>query len=377
MRSKSIFQYTNADFDVLYEVIHKYYLSAGSENDADQDETASNNIGDVLEDNFFNPKHYKERWHSFKLYLKAELKKPVRSVTGFNELYPCFSGVIPVKEVKHNSLTHSKELYFHISFLGPYFTIYGIDQTVVQLSEDLPYYHVGQSNVIPYTATNAITVSPHQEYKLLFSQLESKIRAYFPNIRFIPFEINMIKIQGLSRHTPDIDGKLQDTVFSALFRSDLSLDGMTRGEKKYGFIDWTKKNEAEDSRNQLMKAAILINTTINESEISVHKVWQLAEVTILPSTLGNLMLNIELFEILDLTNKNEATMINNGNVETGIAYTIENNEFVIKSFHNQLVFKIETLTLTELILTLHLNILQDEGKNLKDDVARLRLIKMS
>jgi hypothetical protein len=121
-----------------------------------------------------------------------------------NAFFPCYSGfVILQKETSNHS---QKELHFFISLLGPYYCILGKTQTRDKVS---------------------LTVSPYQDFEISFQLLQRKITEYFPKLRFIPFDIAMKKLPGISLLYPGASEHLKDTIFSGLF--DPAFDGETKG----------------------------------------------------------------------------------------------------------------------------------------------------
>jgi len=229
--------HTKHDFSAIEETLYKYFPIKNFElyNEENvQNFQGFKEIEEILNDNFFTTKNYRERWGKFKKFLKQEFKKTIyESMVAW---YPCYSGFIVLQKDSNKNLTYRKELHFFISLLGPYYTILGIDKSEVQLEEAFRDLDQAENSIIrTYPANHVLTVSPYMEYKESFIILQKKILEYFPSLKYVPYQVNLRKVEGISLLYPESEGNIKDSVFSALFKPDHSLNTTTRGDAFYGY----------------------------------------------------------------------------------------------------------------------------------------------
>lgn len=333
-------------------------------------------IEDIIHDNFLITKNYRNRWLHFRKFLENELKKPIQELMHIG--YPCYSGALTLAEETEKNLTHTKELHFYISLLGPYYTILGFDKCRVRLPE-ITLKLNGEKEIrdIPFPANVAVTVSPYLEYEVPFLQLQKKILEYFPDMKFIPFNLNRIKIEGSTLLFRADEPLFRHTVFNALFQPEnlfhtniFEPKSIARGDIFYGLDEWLKikkpdKNRLEEIRNDLLK-----NPLNGESITSLHKVWKLQTASRIPGVFKG-MLGAP-FLILDLTDKNIATIISKENTEPEFSkYSIVDNEIKIDLYNDSVAgFRVEQLG--EMSLKLIVNVNLHNGERLiKGDVLEM------
>ncbi len=230
------FNFNNDVFDFwpIFKTISNYYPIGISldENSLYNRFPGSIERVDLIHENIHDNNNFKTKWKTFEKHVKINLKKKVVGAT--YGLAPSFSSEIILSQMNESGVLYSKELHFTVSLLGPYYTIYGLDSTAVQLrisdNIDLPYGS--------YMTHNAITVSPFAEFKVLFTKLKELIKERFPEYKFVPFEILQMSIHGLK---VDHCRKENCRIFNALFNDNVDLDGIEwrcRGDRFYGFNEW-------------------------------------------------------------------------------------------------------------------------------------------
>jgi hypothetical protein len=368
--------YKKHDFSAIEETLIKYFPIANL-HDYNKENIKEfkgyQDIGEILNVNFATNKNYREKWGKFKKHLKKELRSPVlESMVYF---YPCYSGFITLKKEKNNNLTYSKELHFFISLLGPYYSIFGVDKCEIMLEELTPRMN-GVEEILtrPYRANLAITVYPYLEFQESFQDLQNKILDYFPSLKFVPYSINMRKEKGISLLYPSSDEKINNTVFSALFRPDFFFNSEPRGDTFYGFNEWLKIKKLDKSRIEKIKVDLLSRSLkIELSTITVNKIWKFNKVIRLEnSKVGHSMFVMESIEVLDLSNEKFATIISAEDEEPIISkYSIVNNKIKIDHFQNKLGFRIKELHANELKLIIDIDIKVDDMKEIKGDIIEM------
>jgi hypothetical protein len=244
MTNKLNWGYEKHDFSPIQETLIKYYPIENPQYNEEniEDFKGFKDVCEIIQDNFINTRNYKKRWTHFRTFLEQELKKTVIESMTIN--HPCYAGIITLQEETYNNLTYTKELHFFISLLGPYYTMFGIDKCRLKLQESrqMP----GKDNDIlqmPFNANLALTASPYLEFEEPFLQLQGKILEYFPSLMFVPYNINRIKVEGISLVSRGGISPVKNSVFSALFQSSNGyqsnfFESKTRGSTFFGFDEW-------------------------------------------------------------------------------------------------------------------------------------------
>jgi hypothetical protein len=188
-------------------------------------------LNKIIIDNIHSKKNFKS-WQNFDKEIGAESKK--RTIGQTYATRPSFSSSLILKKFKHHELMHFKTIHYSVSLLGPFFTIYGVDETAITDKRD--------EHDLFYTAINVVTVSPYKEFESDFNFIKSKIEDRFPGYKFIPFRLHSMGIEGLFDPYKDNE---EFTIYRALFDDFLNEydTNRMRGDYKYGF-DWVKNDGA-------------------------------------------------------------------------------------------------------------------------------------
>lgn len=112
MTDKFNWGYSKHDFSSIGETICKYFPIENPDEYLEKDIryfVGIRRVEEILNENFFT-KNYRERWVKFRKFLREELKEPFLEST--IAIYPCYSGIVILKEEKNNNLTYTKELHF-------------------------------------------------------------------------------------------------------------------------------------------------------------------------------------------------------------------------------------------------------------------------
>ena len=358
-------EYKDYSFQEIYDTIKTFYPI--EEPDRYTSETISSFHGFIemsrlMEENFINQKNYRERWSKFNKHLKKSIKKSVRST--FTLTNCCYCGEVVLETIETNEYTRTKKLHFFISILGPYFSIYGIDSSSVKL----PVQEHG-TEYLQYDADHAVTVSPISEYQTLFLSLEDSIREWFPGYLFIPYEIGMSTLKGISIEDEYQTTLHPDTIYEGIFGPIATPTCEPRGNQSYGIGDWRKPLTAEEKRlTDLISEHI--NTSSSASEITLHKVWKLKHYNQLKSfeQSHNLFFGISPFDIIDLSDLNRALVMEKNSIAPAeLSYEIVNNSIV---FSTNMTLKIINLSEDVLSVVLHVD-LQIEANSVRGDLVEM------
>ncbi|HEY8937857.1 MAG TPA: hypothetical protein VIM65_21680 [Cyclobacteriaceae bacterium] len=358
-------EYKDYNFQEIYDTIKTFYPI--EEPDRYTTETISSFPGFIemsrlMEENFINQKNYRERWSKFNKHLKKSIKKPIRSTFTLSNC--SYYGEVVLETIENNDYSRSKKLHFFISILGPYFSIYGIDSSSVKL----PVQEHGQE-YLQYDANHAVTVSPVSEYQTLFLSLEDSIREWFPGYLFIPYEIGMSTLKGISIEDEYQPTLHPNTIYEGMFGHIATPACESRGNASYGIEDWRKPLTAEEKRLADLISEHII-TSSSAQEITLHKVWKLKHHNLLKSfqQSHNLFFGISHFDIIDLTDLNRAIVMEKNSIAPAeLNYEIVNDSI---AFPTNITLKIINLSEDVLSIMLHVD-LQWEDNSVRGDLAEM------
>ena len=236
--------YFNAHHDYwpIYAIIQQYYPLGLADSAYDTDfllrYPGQLQLWDIISERLSNYPQYHQTWKPFQEHLKQQIKKPIHPRDG---LTPSYVGYVPLKKRREAGWEYSKELHFAVSFLGPYYTLYGVDFSTLELTASVTYPILEETKdeVVSHRAIHAITVSPYEEYAAIFSALEAAIQAWFPKYRLIPYAIGSMTLPYLAVEGCD---QRPAPINAALFHTRIPWLGLSstqyRGDQYYGSSQW-------------------------------------------------------------------------------------------------------------------------------------------
>jgi hypothetical protein len=180
----------------------------------------------IILDNVHTDNNFNSRWVSIEHEIETLTKKKVIGTT-YGQV-PCFSGYLELETISTENFTRAKELYFFVSFVGPFYSIIGQDRSIITFDKRKIYH------------TNYLVVSPENEFAELFGLVEKKIKEKFPGYGFTPFHLCTQELEGLSvRRSNDEHNK---TVFHALFNDQIDIAAEFIGDGMYGSNKWIRED---------------------------------------------------------------------------------------------------------------------------------------
>lgn len=346
--------YRDHDFTLISDAIKGYFPIDNDRRLTPGEVVASRRykkLSKIFKEQFPQQTTHNTKWGKLTSNLEKLFKNPVH---GYPDLAGCgFFGEVTIEEEKNLHYIRKKLLRFYISLIGPFFAIHGMDSSIALLEvEDYGDFSIGN-----FDAIHAITTSPVFEYHEPFNKLEYELRSFFPGYLFVPYDVGMSTIKNISIEDNLRDPRSLDTIYEGLFGIGAVHGCLTRGDKSYGLTDWVKPlNKEEESLIHL----ILKHIAAASDETTVHKVWKLQESKRLETfkVLGNLMFGMDLFNVIDLTDKSKFIMLSKerGAPSTG-KYKIANEVIEINA---NVSLRIIELSKTALTLNLILNIVHGD-----------------
>ncbi len=223
---KTVFSFNpkRYNFWPIYEALKEYYPIGIKDTYPGiyYDYPGTKRLEELVVDNVNIRAHYRERWIRVKRKWQKEVGKPIRETT-YGQA-PSFSAYVEVSRKKVDSCIVSKELHFAVSFLGSFYTIFGLENTTL-IEEDRHY-----------PQTNRVIISPTSGYDQYFTKLSEEIEKDFSGYKFVPYFIHHMFIDGLRMRHQDDD---ENRVYHALFNDNFAFSAPIVGEEHhYGMDQW-------------------------------------------------------------------------------------------------------------------------------------------
>jgi len=304
-------QYPDHDFSPILRIIKRYFPIDRPDRLTPESISSSpgfKKISKIVNTEYLNEKNYRAKWRKLTKRLEKVFKRPVMA---FPNLHGGqgggFFGEVIIEEHKTTEFTRQKSLQFHISIIGPFFTIQGVDSSTAFLEIDsmprIPELTRGN-----FDATHAVTTSPAFEYREPFKELEDELRAFFPGYLFVPYQVGMSTIKNISVQDDLRDPRSMDTIYEALFGDRAVYDCRTRGNERYGMGDWVKPLTKKE---HVLLDRIYKHIINSPAKTTIHKVWKLQN----SKRLGTIKIRAsvifyggDVFDVIDLTDKSRLIM---------------------------------------------------------------------
>ena len=220
------------DFWPVYDAIKTYYPIGIQESVSSLyfDYEGQKKLGKLILDNIHDPKNFKERFLDFSELVQNQFGLEVQDTTSGQQ--PLFSLELILEKTEYPGLIKIKKLCLGISLLGDFYTIFGINETIV-IGDQKPYPH-------HYHAVNAVTASPVNDFEQPYLDLKKAVQERYPNHKQIPFAVLTSYMHGLYSKYGVGD---ECMVYNALFDQKLTTDYLfqQQGDRYYANDEWLKE----------------------------------------------------------------------------------------------------------------------------------------
>ncbi|MEL7248754.1 MAG: hypothetical protein AAFO03_10055 [Bacteroidota bacterium] len=150
---------------------------------------------------------------------------PDNQVKRETRLQPAMGVRITVQEQTLGELTAKKTLHLYQSLLGPFFTVFGVDEV-----------HYYNGTYYTHQFDPIITAAPIEEYEQAFMQLWEHHQTHFPASHFMSFNLARFQHPGLQTSSTSHTG--DNSWLEALFTSRDFGQYSFRGDMLFGLDQW-------------------------------------------------------------------------------------------------------------------------------------------
>ncbi|WP_258097601.1 hypothetical protein [Marinoscillum pacificum] len=221
------------DFWPIYDAIKKYYPIGISES-LEESFKGRKEKEKIIVENIHQPENYKSRWKDRISKWQQELELTVKSST-YGQL-PSFSADVILEEEAYKDRIFTKKIHMAVSLLGPFYTLFGVDQTDLFTESSILEGRKGH-----FLNTHRMMVSPELEFKETFVKLRDLVEDEFDGYRFVPYGMFSSTIEGL--HLNFLHSGELPRVYYALFDNMIDFNCRVEGDQfKYGSDQWYIEN---------------------------------------------------------------------------------------------------------------------------------------
>ncbi len=231
------------DFWPIYEALRKFYPIGikNQEGGIFYDYPGIIALGRLIAENVIEVSNYENRWKDRMDKWSAVIEKNIIGTTYGQE--PSFSAYIEIEKTESDNSIFEKKLHFTVSLIGPFYTIFAVDSTIL-IEKDFKLSEKDAPRNRHYPVTHRTTISPYREYAEVFEKTRSLIEKDFQNYHFVPHYIHSSAIKGL--YVPYRDDSF-NRIYHGLFNQQFDFNSILVGDKyKYGFDQWYIDNPNMD-----------------------------------------------------------------------------------------------------------------------------------
>lgn len=187
----------------------------------------------LIEENVHIQSNYQKRWKKKLDDLSSITGKRIIDTTYGQE--PSFCAYIELEHSRIKDYVIEKRLYFTVSIIGSFYTVFETDQTVLTVKE-VKTINGNSINNFFYKGVIKSTISPYEENKRIFQSLRTFIESEFQQYRYIPYLIYSSKLNGLEVRYSE---NSLNRVYHALFNQQFDFNSAITGDQfSYGFDQW-------------------------------------------------------------------------------------------------------------------------------------------
>lgn len=136
-------------------------------------------------------------------------------------MFPSYCGSYLLDEQQIGTVLYERKIYFHVSVLAPFYTIYGLDKIL-------------KKNTSGYDEFEPIVIiSPLDIYELPFYTLRNEIETNYENYNFLSFSMLKKRPRALSVPLAKVKEGQDASIFQALFSPEDITNYKTKGDLLY------------------------------------------------------------------------------------------------------------------------------------------------
>lgn len=212
----------NKLFAEIGETIKQYYPIGVSNDSPEYNEYSGiKKITALWDENSIYNKRFNKPWKDFLKRLRSGSNRKIYDTSRLSDV--SFGAELILESYRDEVLFREKKIIFSVSFIAPFFSICGADETgIIEQGDEF-----GRA----YRAINVITESPYKEFETDFKYLQSEIETKFTDYKFVPIRASLLDVKDLFTPTFGLS-----KVHNALFNDSFDFTPVTffRGEVLYG-----------------------------------------------------------------------------------------------------------------------------------------------
>ncbi len=209
------------NYSDIFDVVCKYYPIGIDRDDPCYKDYHGSHLLELRVKEILSSSESKVRWKELFKKFKFDFPEILDANTDSRPSNVCYSAEILINEKKIENITHTLKLYCHLSYLGPFFCIYGKEEIFVEKTINITRFDP------------LLIVSPEDIVENYFSSLRNRIEEEYPEIRFLPFFWLNKRVKCLRIVTSDLKEYQCSSIFQALFTRENITDYKILGNELY------------------------------------------------------------------------------------------------------------------------------------------------
>lgn len=206
----------------IYECVIKYYPLGINELEPIYQEYSGYKLLQELCYDKLNPVR-SNHWKKLVLELKSLHPCVISAKDETRSTEPSYGCSLVLSQNRISNITYQKEIRLHVSVLGLFYTVYGLDTIRI---------YDAYNNVLMETQP-ILTVSPIDDYKELIPLVRDMVKNMYAELSYVPFYYLKKPVKALSVAGVSVLEGSSASVFQALFTSEDIANYKFRGDINY------------------------------------------------------------------------------------------------------------------------------------------------
>ncbi|MEO7214186.1 hypothetical protein [Mucilaginibacter sp.] len=209
------------NYSDIFNIVAKYYPIGIENHDPCYNAYYGSTILRQKIEEMLNSEESKSKWKRLVASMKNDFPDLLYININSPLLNVCYSAEFSIKTEICGNFTHTLKLCCHLSYLGPYFCMYGKEDIIVDR---------GVSSV---KFDPVIIASPTDYIDVYFKRLRQTIMQEYFDYQLLPFAWLNKRVKGLTVDTSDLKEYQYSSVFQALFGKENITDYKIIGNEFY------------------------------------------------------------------------------------------------------------------------------------------------
>lgn len=200
------------DYSDIYNVVAKYYPIGIDKNDPCYRMYSGHELLELKLQEMLNSNEDVNRWKKLVLDFQHNFFEILDANTDSSPLDPSFSVEVLIGEKKIGSIIQRTKICCHLSYLGPFFCMYGKEEVNIERDMEVINFHP------------LIFATPNSIMEKYYNTLRLSIESRYNGLSLVPFILLSKRIKGLRIASSELKEYQYSSVYQALFKRENITD---------------------------------------------------------------------------------------------------------------------------------------------------------